>query len=622
MPRSFRFPDQLCMFWAPASFTPQQLAARGNHFLSVVGRLREGVRLEQAQNDLRTIAVRLEKQYPETNTKVGTVVVPLREQMTGDSRLGLMVLLAASGCVLLIACANVANLLLARGASRRREMAVRAALGAGGRRLIRQMLTESMLLAGLGGAAGIGLAYAGLAALEKMIPPGFAGDARIAIDGRLLLFAVAVSVVTGLVFGIAPAVAAARWSLVDALKQGGRGTAGSAGAFRKGLVVAEVAMSAMLLVSAGLLIQTLLRLRAIDPGFRPENLLTMIVALPTPKYAEPALRDSFERAVLDKVRSLPGARDAAFVSMLPFMSIGNTVGFEVEGQPAAGPGENRDVMARVGSISYLRTLGVTLREGRFFSQDDRADTQQVVIVNEFMAKTFWPGQSAVGKRIKTRRSRLNDPWRTIVGVVADVNERGFELPQKYAVYATLTQWRDWRPQYLAVRTTTDPASLVAPVREAIWSVDRDQPVARVRTMEAVLDDAVENRRTQVHLTGAFSVLALALAAVGLYGVLSYGVAQRRQEIGVRMALGASPAGVARMIVGQGARLGVLGIAIGSAAALGVTQAFRSLLFGVAPRDPATYAVVAGTLLAVGAVACYLPARRAARVDPMAALRQE
>ncbi|MBI1789367.1 MAG: ABC transporter permease, partial [Acidobacteria bacterium] len=398
MPRSFRFPDPNCQYWVPASFTPQQLAERGSHFLTVVARLRDGVSLERARAEMYTIATRLEKQYPATNTKVGAVVSALREEMTGDTRLGLLVLLAAAGCVLLIACANVANLLLARGAGRRRELAVRAALGAGGGRLIRQMITESLLLAGLGGAAGVGLAAAGRVVLEKIVPPGFAGDAQLALNGRLLLFALGVSLATGLFFGLAPAVTASRWSVVEALKQGGRGGLGTGGRFRKGLAVAEVALSALLLVSAGLLVQTLLRLRGLDLGFQPEKMLTMLVSLPNPKYADPARREAFELAVLGNVRSLPGVRGAAFTTNLPFTSIGNTVGFAIEGQPAAGPGDNRDVMARVGSADYLPVLGVTLREGRFFTADDRAGSRQVVIVNEFLAKRFWPGQSALGKR--------------------------------------------------------------------------------------------------------------------------------------------------------------------------------------------------------------------------------
>ncbi|MBI3472098.1 MAG: ABC transporter permease, partial [Candidatus Solibacter usitatus] len=539
-----------------------QLAERGSHYLTVVARPKGGVSLERARAEMSTIAARLEKQYPATNTKVGAVVVPVREQMTGDTRLGLLVLLAAAGCVLLIACANVANLLLARGAARRRELAVRAALGAGGGRLIRQMITESLLLAGLGGAAGVGLAAAGRVLLEKIVPPGFAGDAQLALDGRLLLFALGVSLATGLFFSVAPAATASRWPVVEALKQGGRGGLGTGGRFRKGLAVAEVALSALLLVSAGLLVQTLLRLRGLDLGFQPEKLLTMLVSLPNPKYADPARREAFELAVLGNVRSLPGVRGAAFTTNLPFTSIGNTVGFAIEGQPAAGPGDNRDVMARAGSTDYLPVLGVTLREGRFFTADDRAGSRQVVIVNEFLAKRFWPGQSALGKRLKADGTGPEDPWRTIVGVVADLNERGFELPQKYAVYAPLSQWRDWRGSFLAVRTEAEPAGLSSAVREVIWSVDRDQPVALIRTMDSILDQALENRRLQMQLIGAFAALALALASVGLYCVLSYGVAQRTQEIGVRIALGASPAGVARLIAGQGARLAALGTALG------------------------------------------------------------
>lgn len=622
MPPGFTFQGFDRHFWEPSGFTPQELAQRGSHYLQVVARLKSGVTVERAQADMSAIAARLEKEYPNTNTKIGAVVVPLRDQITGDTSLALIVLLGAAGCVLLIACANVANLLLARATARRREMAVRSALGAGSGRLVRQMITESLLLSTLGGALGLGLARLSLTVLQKMIPAGFAAQ-ELALEGRLLAFAFAVSWATGLVFGLVPALQASHWSMVDALKQGGRGGVGARHhLFRSGLVVSEVALSAVLLVSAGLLIQTLVRLRGLDPGFDTANLLTMITGLPNPKYAEAAKRDAFVVAVLDKVKAIPGVKDAAFASNLPFTAMGNTVGFIVDGQPAAGPGENRDIMARVGTTGYLKMLGVRLKEGRFFTDDDREGMQQVVIVNEFFARQFFPNQSAVGKRIKAAGQRPEDPWRVIVGVVSDMRERGYELPQKYAVYASINQWRSWRPTYLAVRTAGNPSSIAGAVRQAIWSADRDQPVARIRTMEEILDAEVSNRKLQMQFIAAFAGLALVLASLGLYGVLSYGVAQRTQEIGVRIALGASPGGVAGMVVRQGTRLALLGTVIGAIGALAVTRAFQKLLFGVAAADPLTYGGVCAALLAVAVAACYIPARRASRVDPMVALRQE
>jgi predicted permease len=623
MPQGFFFPSRQMDIWVPISFSKQDLARRGSHFLSCYARLKPGVTLAQAQADMSLIAKRLEQAYPESNTKIGAVVEPLRDQMVGKTKTALWVLLAAAGCVLLIACANIANLLLARAAGRQREFAVRAALGAGRWRILAQSMTESLLLAAMGAVTGLAVARLSMVVLQKLIPDSLPVR-QLTVDPQVLLFTLALTALTGILFGAAPGLAVARTDLHDTLKQGGRGGAGvRSPLFRNALVVSEVALAALLLVGAGLLLRTLANLEARDPGFRSDHLLTINTSLPFPRYADAAKREQFFLRVLDAARTIPGVESVAYTSNLPYSTIGNTSGYLIVGRPAPPNGNAQDALLRTVSDEFLQTMGARLKEGRFFSSSDGLETEPVIIINETMAKAHWPGESPIGQKV---HCPVDDklPLRTVVGVVKDVNERGVELKMKPAVYVPLKQARDvWSvPEDLVVRTSVDPLSLAEPVRQAIAAVDADQPVRLVRTMEAVADEQVGARRQQITILGSFAGLALLLAAVGIYGVLAYAVSLRKREIGIRMALGATNGDVIGNVLRHGLGMTVAGLALGGVAAFGLTRAMASLLNGVEPGDPSTYAVAVGVLLAVAGLACWLPARSAGSVDPAVTLRED
>ena len=622
MPAGFTLPKRRTQFLSPAQFTPQMLNNRSQHPLYAVARLKPGITVGRAQSDMSAIAKRLADEYPATNKQVGAAVVPLKDQIVGNTGTALLVLLGAAGCVLLIACANVANLLLAKAATRQREMAIRTAIGAGRGRLIRQMVTESVLIALVGGALGLVLARFCMKLLVALIPTGLAGASGLSIDGRLLAFTLGVALLTGIVFGLAPALETTRLEVAEKLKEGGRtGSGGGTRRFRDALVVAEVALALILLVSAGLLIQTLRNLHAMDAGFNPASVLTLSTRLPNPKYSDPARRLTYYDAVIERVRALPGVENAGFTSNLPLTTQGYTNTFRIEGRPFA-PGTSPDALYREVTNGYLQTMQARLTEGRFFGNDDRANSLPVVIINETFKKQYWPNESPLGKRIQT--SGDNTPWQTIIGVVSDVRERGLELDMKPAVYLPVVQvpfgWNN--PHQLAIRTSVEPHALAKPAREAIWSVDRDQPVADLRSMSDIVDLETADHRQQTALLGAFAALALVLATLGIYGVLSYAVTQRTREIGVRIALGASAQNVTRMVVGQGIGLAMVGILIGAVVALALTRSMAKLLVGVQPADPVIYLGVATLLAFVALIACYIPAARAARVDPMIALREE
>jgi predicted permease len=622
MPRDFVFQNREMAYWSPANFSPADQANRGSHFLNVVARLKPGVRIERAREEMTAISKRLEEQYRNNNLHVGAVVVPLREELLGKTRLAVLVLMGAAGCVLLIACANLASLLLARAVARQREMAVRAALGAGRGRLIRQMVTEGMLLSLAGGILGLGIARAGMIFLAKLAPGGFAVSEQPQLDLRLLGFTLGISLLTGVLFSIVPALQASRASLNDGLRQGGRGGIGGRRATtRDALVVLEVAAALVLLVGAGLMLKTLARLRSIDIGFQPERLLTMRVIVPRAKYQEPASRLAFYERVIEGMRTLPGVEGAAYNSTLPFLAAGNTQGYRVEGRELP-PGEPGDALLRVGSPDYLKTLGVTLVEGRLPNSRDAAGAPPVIVVNETLARRFWPRESALGHRV-TLSGRV-PAWRTIVGVVKDVRERGYELDLKPGVYIPFPQIPDtWaQPENIVLRTSGDPAALAAAARRVIASVDPEQPVSAVRTMDEILDRNVADRTQQMTLLGAFAGLALLLASIGLYGVLSYAVQQRRREIGLRMALGASARGVVGMVVGRGLALTGAGLAMGLVAAAGGTRVMKTMLYGVDAIDPSTFAGVSVLLCGIAALASWIPAWRASRVDPIVVLRDE
>jgi predicted permease len=619
MPRDFVFRDRERDFWIPIHLTPAERAARSSHFLTVVARLKPDATLDRARQEMVSIAKRLEQQYPNDNYRVGAVVIPMKEDLLGNSRLELLVLMAAAGCVLLIACANLASLLLARAVARKKEMAVRAALGAGRGRLVRQMVTEATMLALAGGALGLLFAQAGMTILARLVPSGLPTTAKPALDPTLLLFTLGLSLLTGLIFSVIPAIQAARASVNDALKQGGRSGADTRGRnTRDALVVLEVAAALVLLTGAGLMIQTMAKLRAIDLGFRSDHLLTMRAPL-GPKYKDPAHAIVYLNRVLAQVRALPGVESAAFASTLPFQSIGNTRGFKIDGGQI-DQNYSPDALFRVGSVNYLQTMGVKLLEGRLFTEADRNESAPVLIVNETLAHHYWPNGGAIGHLISFGPEHTA---RTIVGVVADVHERGYDIAMKPGVYVPITSLdMNWSPDTLVLRTKGEATALAPAARRIIASIDPDQPISELRTMDEIVDLNVADRQQQMTLLGAFAGLALILASIGLYGVLSYAVTQRSREIGLRMALGASASSVIRMIVARGLALTGIGLAIGLVAAWLATRAMKNLLYGVAATDPFTFGAVAALLSIIALIACWAPARRASRVDPIVVLREE
>jgi putative ABC transport system permease protein len=623
LPRDFAFHRRDCEFWRPMSFTPSQKAERDSHYLTVVARVKLRATLAQARGDMSAIAKQLQREYKEA-ARIGAVVEPMRDSVLQNTQIALWVLMAAAGCVLLIACANLASLLLARAVARQRELAVRAALGAGRGRLIAQMLTESMLLSLSGGLLGLAIAPAGMRVLAHMVPDALPESAAPAIDTKLLLFTLGLSLVTGILFSIVPAIQAAAASLNEILKQGGRsGVSGRSASLRDVLVVMEVAAALVLLIGAGLMIQTLMRLRAIDLGFRSDHLLTMRTILPHKKYQEGPARIAFFNRVLEGVRALPGVESASYINAAPFETTGNTQGFKVEGRPVETYGLAQDALLRVGTVEYLKTIGAKILEGRLYTESDGPGAPPAIIINETFARQFWPNESALGHRISLTFGHQPE-WRTIIGVVRDLKERGYAIDMKPGVYVNYVQFPEtWAtPERLIVRTKGDPLALVNAARSVIASVDPEQPISSVKTMDQIVDENVADRQQQMTLLGAFAGLALVLASIGLYGVLSYAVTQRRREIGLRMALGASASNVIKLVVGRGLVLTSAGLLIGLALAWAATRAMKNLLYGVASTDPGTYAVVAALLTAIAFAACWIPARRAARVDPVTVLREE
>jgi len=622
MPPTFAFGSNEMDFWIPVHFSPGDLVYRGNHNLTVVARLKPGVSLAQASEDMHFIAHQLAAEYPDNDGIRDAVVVPMRENAVGQTRIQLLVLMGAAGCVLLIACANLAGLLLARGMGRRREMALRSALGASRARLVAQTMTEGALIAFAGGALGVLVAPAGMKILAALVPSSLAATAAPAVDARVLAFALLLSALTGVGFSMMPAWQASRVNLNDALKQGGRGAIGGAvSATRDALVVLEVAAALVLMAGAGLMLQTVARLRAIDIGFHPGNLLTLRTTLPRTKYLDPAKRIAFYHRVLQATGALPGVERAGYASTLPFRSGGNTQGYNIEGH-ARLRGDSGDAFLRVSSGDYLQALGVHLVEGRLLSPADTADAPPVVVINETLARLYFPGESALGHRLTLSGRR--PAWRTIVGVVRDVHELGYQFASKPGVYLPFEQCPDtWAvPENLVLRTTIPPAGLTAAVRRIIAQADPEQPVAAVATMEEIVDRDVAGRRQQTTLLAAFAALALLLAALGLYGLLAYAVTQRSREIGLRMALGATASRVVALVVLRGITLSGAGLVLGLVAARLLTGVMRGMLYGVAATDARTYAAVTLLLCAIAAAASWLPARRAVRIDPIAVLREE
>jgi predicted permease len=622
MPPRFSYPFREIEIWVPFGLSREELTNRGGHYLWVVGRLAPGRTLADLNAEMRTLANRLAAEFPQTNSHVGMYAVSLLDDYVGDLGTALVVLLAAVGVVLVITAANLANVLLARATGRTREMAVRAAIGAGGGRIVRQMIVENLVLALLGGLAGLLIAWASFGVLGTLVPENLRDVSVLRIDWRVMGFAMLVAVVTGVVVGLVPARQVTRADLVSALKQATPGSRGAKHPLRSALVVIEVAGAMVLVVAAALMIESFAALQRVSLGFRSEQLLTLRTPLPAGAYDAFPRRVAFAERVVDKVRAIPGVKSAAYTSALPLVWKGGTMGFLPEGTDRPDPTLAYDANDRVVMPGFMETMGMTLASGRTFDARDATTAPLVVVINEAMATQYWPSGHVVGRRLKLGGPKDDVPWRTIVGVVRDVKSMGIDQPARPEMYFPLEQsdgnWM-W-PRDLAVRAAGDPVALTGAIREAIWSVDPSQPVSDVETMTAVVDKEVVQRRTQMQLLGAFAALALILACLGVYGVLSLVVSERTEEIGLRMALGAAPGSVLRLVVGDGVRLALLGVAIGLAGAWWAARFLQGLLYGVQAHEPWLYAGLAAVLLAVSVLAVYLPARRASRVDPIIALR--
>ena len=621
MPRDFVFRDRRRNFFIPIHVTPQFRATRDSHFLNVVARLKPSVTMRQSSDDMLAIANHLKQLYPDSNRYTGASVVPIKEDLLGGTRTTLIVLMSTAGSVLLIACANLASLLLARAVARKRELSVRAALGARRGRLIRQMITEGALLSLFGGAVGLALSLAGMRILANLVPKGLPVSAQPRIDPQVFLFTIVLSLLTGFLFSIVPAFQAAAVSLNDTLKQGGRsGPDVRSRTTRDALIVMEVAAALVLLTGAGRMIQTIAKLRGVDLGFRSDHMLTLRTAL-GPKYRDNLKALEYQRRVLEQTSVLPGVQAAAFGSTLPFQSIGNTQGYRIEGV-ARDPAFSPDALNRSGSWNYLQTLQVKLIEGRLFDGSETASSQPVMIINETFARHFWPKESALGHRISVDWPTLK--WRTVVGVIADIQERGYDLWMKPGFYLPASQevYGSSNSDFLVVRVKGDPLALVPAIRRIVGSVDPDVPVSDVQTMDDIIDLTILDRHQLMILLSAFATLALLLASVGLYGVLAYVVTQRSREIGLRMALGATYTNVTALVVCHGLMLTGIGLAIGVGASFVAGRFLKTALYGVSTTDPITLAAVGAILTMVALVACFIPARRASRVDPIAVLREE
>jgi putative ABC transport system permease protein len=628
-PENFRLyqDDEL---WTPLALTPDQMAPnQTRENLLMIARLKPGVSFEQSQAAMNNVAqqiVRETRNYPNDGSW-GVGVKPLHEEVVKEIRPALLVLLGAVSFVLLIACANVANLLLARAASRRREVAIRTALGANRWRLIRQLLTESVLLGLAGGGLGLLLAGWGVKLLITLNANIIPRSQEISVDTRVLAFTLVLSVLTGLLFGLAPAVQSSKASLTEALKEGGRSSGGAERArYRNLLVVSEISLALILLIGAGLLIKSFRRLLDVDPGFRTQNLLTMQVALPRNKYRDDHQVRAFYQQALEEVKAVPGVQAAGTVSSLPLSGAIWSGFFGIEGRSVAPGEQGPHTDFRAVSNEYLQMMGIPLRRGRYFTDHDTPETLRVVIVDETLARRYWPDEDPIGKRVAFGRAiNGQPPWCEIVGVVGAIKHKALDADYRGTLYFPQIQVGGGGERYLVARANSDPMSLVSAVRAAIQSVDKDQPIYRVRTMDEYIADSVAQKRFSTLLLGLFAAVAIILAAVGLYGVMSYAVTQRTHEIGVRMALGAQRGDVIKMVVGQGMLMVLGGVALGLSLAFAMVKlisGFSNLLFGVETTDTTIFVIVPLLLAGVALVACYLPARRATQVKPLVALRHE
>ena len=593
---------------------------RGNYSFFALGRLKPGAAIEQAQAEMSTIESRLEQQYPGTNTGILVRLVPTQEQTVKEIRPALLVLIGAVAFLLLIACANLANLLLARSVSRQKEFAIRTALGASRFRVLRLLLTESLMLSFAGGALGLLFAVWGTAALVALAPDNIPRINEVGVDARVFAFTLVISLVTGILFGLVPAISASKPDLNEGLKDSSKGSTGSAAGkrTRSVLVAVEVALSLVLLIGAGLMIKSFMRLQQMNLGFNTDNLLTMSLTLSESRYHEAHQQVAFFQETLEQVAALPGVRSTAVTTGLPLTLSLEGSDFRIEGQPEPESGKEMIIFKRSVSPGYFGALGTPLIKGREFSDRDKEDAPGVIVINQNLARTYLPNEDPIGKRISFDDRQT---WNSIVGVIDDVKQLGRDSEVKPEVYFPYMQVPA-SSMSLVVRTTSDPLNAVAAVKGQIQTIDRDLPIDDSKTMQQLLEESVSGRRFNMLLLTLFAGVALILALVGIYGVMSYTVTQRTHEIGVRVAIGAQPRDVFRMVMGQGMLLAIIGVACGLVGAFALTRLMTSMLFGVEPNDPATFVTIALVLIGVALVACYIPGRRATKVDPLVALRYE
>jgi putative ABC transport system permease protein len=624
LPKEFNFPVNGSELWTPLAFDAKEQVARGNHYLEVIGRLKQGVTMAQAQAEVESISQRTEQQFPETNTGRAGFVEGFNESHTRGSRVYLNVLMGAVLFVLLIACANVANLLLVRSTSRQKEIAVRMALGGTRWRLIRQLLTESIVLALIGGGLGLLFSVWGIEFIKGGIPPGFTqhipGWDKMQLDSSVLLFTLMVTLLTGAVFGLAPAFQATRLNLNESLKESGKGASSgsSRNRLRSLLVVSEVALSLVLLVGAGLMIRSFVELMRSDLGVNPSNVLTMELSIPRLKYPEEQQRVNFYQELVGRIQNLPGVTEAAAVNLVPMGRSNTSSNFRIDGQPPPLKGKEPHADYRVVTPRYFEAIGTPIRQGRVFTEQDKKGSPQVVIINEQLARRYFPAGDALGRRLII--SEEEGPLE-IVGVAADVKDEDLDEEAEMTSYRPFAQ-EPWWSMALVVRTASDPVQFTQAIRNEVRSLDAEQPVYNIKTMEQIVDESISAKRLAMLMLGFFAFGALLLAAIGIYAVMSYAVTSRSHEIGIRMALGAQPRDILRLIIQQGLVLTLIGVGLGLLGAFALTRAMTEILYGVNATDPLTFGGISLLLSIVAFAACYIPARRATRVDPMIALRYE